>query len=295
MERHETVIIGGGQAGLAMSYHLGQRGREHVLLERDQLGGRWRSERWDSLHYQFPNWSLRLPGHSYDGDDPEGFCHYSKVIDFLADYARKVDPPARLGVDVRSVRRDNGALIVETDGGAIAAQNVVVATGAFPAPRIPDFASKLARSIRQLHSAAYRSPGQLPPGAVLVVGTGSSGGQIAEELQRAGREVLLSVSRHRRVPRRFLGKDMLWWFFELAGWTEPSTATRIASRRPRFYSVESMAGTISMSGGSAQTEWLYWGGPSTAAGRTSPWPTISTSCSTTPTKLASNSFRPQAS
>lgn len=230
MERHETVIIGGGQAGLAMSYHLGQRGRGHVLLEREQLGGRWHSERWDSLHYQFPNWSLRLPGHSYDGDDPEGFCHYSKVIDFLADYARKIDPPARLGVEVRNIRHDDGSLIIETDSGAIAAKNLVVATGAFPAPRIPEFASKLSPSIHQLHSASYRSPQQLPPGAVLVVGSGSSGGQIAEELHRAGREVFLSVSRHRRVPRRFLGKDMLWWFFEL-GWMD-RTIDSFPDRKP---------------------------------------------------------------
>src|SRR4051812_21492326 len=117
MERHDTVIIGGGQAGLAMSCHLSQRGREHVLLERDRLGGRWHSERWDSLHYQFPNWSLRLPGHNYGGDDPEGFCHYSKVIDFLSDYARKIDPPARIGVEVQSVGRTDEQLILETSEG----------------------------------------------------------------------------------------------------------------------------------------------------------------------------------
>ena len=219
MERHETVIIGGGQAGLAMSHHLSERGREHLLIERDRLGGRWHSERWDSLHYQFPNWSLRLPGHSYAGDDPEGFSHYSAVVDFLAGYAEKVEPNAKVGVDVLSVRRDDEGFILETNEGAIQTANVVVATGAFPSPRIPYFASRIAPPIVQLHSADYRSPEQMPPGAVLVVGSGSSGGQIAEELHRAGRRVLLSVSHHRRVPRRFLGKDMLWWFFEL-GWMD---------------------------------------------------------------------------
>jgi putative flavoprotein involved in K+ transport len=219
MERHDSVIIGGGQAGLAVSHHLRERGREHILIERDQLGGRWHSERWDSLHYQFPNWSLRLPGHCYEGDDPEGFPHHSAVVDFLAEYADKVAPPVRLGVEVRRVGREDDLFMLETDRGTIAADRVVVATGAFPRPRIPEFAAKLSPSIAQLHSSAYRSPGQLPGGAVLVVGSGSSGGQIAEELHRSGRRVLLSVSRHRRVPRRFLGKDMTWWFFEL-GWMD---------------------------------------------------------------------------
>ena len=219
MERHDTIVIGGGQAGLAMSYRLRERGREHLLLERDRLGGRWHSERWDSLHYQFPNWSLRLPGHSYSGDDPEGFSHYAAVVDFLADYARKVAPPARAGVDVRSVRREGDSFVLETSDGPIAADCVVVAAGAFPHPLVPGFADRLSPSILQLHSAHYRSPEQLPPGAVLVVGSGSSGGQIAEELHRSGREVVLSVSRHRRVPRRLLGRDMLWWFLDL-GWMD---------------------------------------------------------------------------
>lgn len=219
MERHDIVIIGGGQAGLAMSYHLTCRGREHVLLERDRLGGRWHSERWNSLHYQFPNWSLRLPGHRYGGDDPEGFSHHSAVIEFLADYALMVLPPVRMGAAVTRVRRKDGGLELDTNHGPVAAKHVVVATGAFPRPKIPEFARRISPSIVQLHSAAYRSPEQLPPGAVLIVGTGSSGGQIAEELHRSGRDIFLSVSRHRRVPRRFLGKDMLWWFFEL-GWMD---------------------------------------------------------------------------
>ena len=230
MERHETIIIGGGQAGLTMSHHLRQRGREHLLLERDRLGGRWHNERWNSLHYQFPNWSLRLPGHAYSGDDPEGFSHYSKVIDYLADYARQIDPPARLGVEVDCLRHENGQFILDTSDGVIAADQVIVATGAFPHPRVPDFARRLSPSISQLHSSAYKCPEQLPPGAVLVVGSGSSGGQIAEELHRSGRRVFLSVSRHRRVPRRFLGKDMLWWFFEL-GWMD-RTIDSLPDRMP---------------------------------------------------------------
>ena len=230
MERHETVIVGGGQAGLAMSYHLRECGKEHVLLERDRLGGKWHSERWDSLRYQFPNWSLGLPGHSYSGSDPEGFCHYSEVVEFLADYAEKITPPAQTGVDVGSVSRSGDGFILDTSAGPIATDTIVVASGAFPSPRVPQFAVGLASSIQQFHSAEYRSPGQLPPGGVLVVGSGSSGGQIAEELLHAGREVFLSVSRHRRVPRRFLGKDMLWWFFEL-GWMDRSIDT-FPDRKP---------------------------------------------------------------
>jgi putative flavoprotein involved in K+ transport len=214
VERHDTIIIGGGQAGLAMSYQLRERGRQHLLIERDRLGGKWHSERWDSLYFQFPNWALSLPGHRYNGDDPEGFSHYSKVIDFLDAYARLVDPPLR-HADVVRVSRSDAGLRLETSAGDIEARNVVVATGAFPSPFIPSFAERISPEIVQLHSSAYRRPDQLPPGGVLVVGSGSSGGQIAEELQVSGRDVFLSVSRHQKFPRRMLGKDMLWWLYEL--------------------------------------------------------------------------------
>jgi putative flavoprotein involved in K+ transport len=224
MERHDTIVIGGGQAGLAMTHHLRERGREHLLIERDRLGGKWHSERWDSLHYQFPNWSLRLPGEGYSGHDPEGFPHYSAVAEFLEEYARKLAPPARLGVTVDRVERQDDGFVLHTSEGPIAAKHVVIATGAFQSPGIPGFARKLSPMLVQLHSSAYRSPGQLPAGAVLVVGSGSSGGQIAEELHRSGRDVLLSVSRHRRVPRRFAGKDMLWWLYEL-GWIDRTIET----------------------------------------------------------------------
>ena len=216
MERHETIIVGGGQAGLAMSWHLRQRGREHLLIEREKLGGRWHSERWDSLHFQFPNWALSLPGHRYGGDDPEGFSHYSKVIEFLADYAGVVDPTIHTAEVLRISRGESG-LAVETNDGDFEAGNVVLATGAFPHPNVPACAARISPAVMQMHSSAYRNPEQLPPGAVLVVGTGSSGGQIAEELHSAGRRVYLSVSRHRRFPRRMAGKDMLWWLYEL-GW-----------------------------------------------------------------------------
>jgi len=223
------VIIGGGQAGLAMSYHLRERGREHVLIERDRLGGKWHSERWDSLYFQFPNWALHLPGLRYSGKDPEGFSHFSKVIDFLDDYARLVDPPVH-HADVVRVSRSNGGLRLETREGEIEARNIVVATGAFPDPFIPSFADCISGSIVQLHSSAYRRPDQLPPGGVLVVGSGSSGGQIAEELQRSGRDLVLSVSRHQKFPRRIFGKDMLWWLYELG--RIDRTIDKMPGRRP---------------------------------------------------------------
>jgi putative flavoprotein involved in K+ transport len=231
MERHETVIIGGGQAGLALSYLLRQRGQDHVMIERGRLGGRWHDERWDSLHYQFPNWALRLPGFSYVGTDPEGFSHYSKVVDFLAGYAAMVDPPALLGVNVERVSRAaDGRLRLETSSGAMSAGNIVVAAGAFPSPRIPAFAGQISPEIAQLHSSAYRNPSDLPPGAVLVIGSGSSGGQIAEELHDHGRNTFLSVSRHRKFPRRLFGKDMLWWLYELG--LIDRTIDSFADRRP---------------------------------------------------------------
>ena len=229
MERHETIIVGGGQAGLAMSYHLRERGHAHVLIERNQLGGRWHSERWDSLHFQFPNWALSLPGHAYAGDDPEGFSHYSKVIDFLDDYARLVDPLLR-HAEIERVSHRDGELRLETSDGEFAARNVVLATGAFPQPSVPPFAHQMSPEIHQLHSSTYRRPGELPPGGVLIIGSGSSGGQIAEELHQAGRRVFLSVSRHRAFPRRMFGKDMLWWLYEL-GWID-RTIDSFGDRRP---------------------------------------------------------------
>jgi len=212
-ERHETVIVGGGHAGLAMSHHLSRRGRAHVVLERGRVAERWRSERWDSLCFQFPNWSLALPGQPYDGPEPDGFASRDEVVRFIDRYREAIAAPVRTGVHVTAVRAapDRDGFRLETAHGVLDATNVVVATGPYQEPVVPALAGALPSRLVQVHSRAYRNPSSLPPGAVLVVGSGASGCQIVEDLLAAGRRVLLSVGRHRRFPRRYRGRDMFWW------------------------------------------------------------------------------------
>jgi putative flavoprotein involved in K+ transport len=222
-ERVETVIVGAGQAGLAMSCQLGQRGREHVVLERGRIGEAWLSERWDSMVFQFPNWTLQLPGFVYEGPDPHGFAPRAEVARFLEDYADWLRAPVRTGVRVLSLRKDNGRerFLIQTDDATIEARNVVVAIGSFHRPWLPAYAEGVPAGVLQLHSMHYRNPGELPAGAVLVVGCGASGAQIAEELYRSGRRVFLSVGRYRRAPRRYRGRDVFWWLEALGIWDRP--------------------------------------------------------------------------
>jgi putative flavoprotein involved in K+ transport len=212
-ERVETLIVGGGQAGLALSYYLRGRGCEHLILERARVAERWRSERWDSLTFQFPRWSIRLPGLDYRGGDPEGFAPRDEVVRFLDAYRAHIRAPVREGVAVRAVTRPTyGARFrIETDAGTYEAANVVAATGPYQAPLVPPPGAALPPDIAQVHSSRYRNPAALPEGAVLVVGSGASGCQIVEDLLEAGRVVHLSVGRHRRVPRRYRGRDVFWW------------------------------------------------------------------------------------
>ncbi len=211
-EIHDTIIVGGGQAGLAMSAVLSRRGREHIILERGHVGERWRGERWKSLHFQLPNWCISLPGHSYDGTDPDGFSHYTDIVRFITDYANLIAAPVRTGTTVSALRiSENIGYKLETSRGPVTAANVVIATGPFQRPKRPALASQFPIGIYQTDAVNYREPGQLPGGAVLVVGSGASGAQIADELNRTGRTVFLAVSRHRRVARRFRGKDLVWW------------------------------------------------------------------------------------
>ena len=212
----DTVIVGGGQAGLAMSYHLGQRGREHVILERRRLAERWRTERWDSLRFQLPNRWLELPGKAYAGTDPEGFVHHSDFLRFIVDYATEIAAPVRTGVEVTSLSRgEDSGYSLETADGQIKARHVVIATGPFQRPTIPDYSRAVPASVYQIDATCYRNPERLPPGAVLVVGSGNSGCQIADELLRSGRRVFLAIGRHSRVPRRYRGQDIIWWYENL--------------------------------------------------------------------------------
>jgi putative flavoprotein involved in K+ transport len=210
-EEHHVVVIGGGQAGLAMSAVLQRRGLEHVVLERRQVGERWRTERWESLRFQFPNWTLELPGYAYSGDDPNGFAHWRQILRIIESYAADDRALVREHTEVTGLSADELGFVLSVADATIRARHVVVATGPFQRPRIPELSEGVAPHVLQTDPTRYRRAEDLPDGAVLVVGSGASGCQIGDELLRAGRTVFLSVSRHRRVPRRFRGKDVYWW------------------------------------------------------------------------------------
>jgi putative flavoprotein involved in K+ transport len=214
-----TLIIGGGQAGLAMSEHLSKRQVPHVIVERRRIAERWRSERWDSLVANGPAWHDRFPNMTFSGIDPDSFATKDEIVDYLEAYAKQIAAPIRCGVEVTALHRkaDGCGFRAETSQGVIEATNVVVATGPFQRPLVP-VAIPPDSGIAQIHSAAYRNPGQLPEGAVLVIGAGSSGVQIAAELVSAGRRVYLSVGPHNRPPRRYRGHDFVWWLGVLGEW-----------------------------------------------------------------------------
>lgn len=212
-EQVETVIVGAGHAGLTMSYYLSQLGREHLILERGRVAERWSSERWESFCFQFPNWTIELPGYKYQCDDADGFAPGREVFRFVQDYAKFIKAPVRCGIEVTALEQksDSARYLLKTNSGNIEAANVVIATGPYQQASVPLMSSWVPKNIFQVHSSKYRNPDQLPPGAVLVVGSGASGCQIADDLNLSGRQVYLSVGRHNRVPRRYRGKDFAYW------------------------------------------------------------------------------------
>jgi putative flavoprotein involved in K+ transport len=218
VETVEALVVGAGQAGIAASEHLARNGVPHLVLERARIAEKWRTGRWDSLVANGPAWHDRFPGLAFAGD-PEAFPGKDTVAAYFEAYARQIAMPVRCGVEVREVRRnpDGAGFRVETSDGVIVARSVISCTGPFQVPKVPAIVPPGA-GIVQMHSADYRNPGQLPQGAVMVVGAGASGAQIAEELLEAGRKVYLSVGPHDRPPRRYRGRDNVWWLGVLNKW-----------------------------------------------------------------------------
>lgn len=221
VEKINTLVVGAGQAGIAMSEHLAAMGVSHLVLERNRVAERWRSERWDSLVANGPAWHDRFPGLKFEGISPEAFPPKERMAQYFEDYAAMLKAPVRTGVEVQRVERHVGrpGFKVTTSQGVIEAMNVVAATGPFQIPAYPAIVPADA-PVAQLHSSAYKNPSQLADGAVLVVGAGASGSQIAEELRQAGRKVYLSVGEHYRPPRAYRGRDYCWWLGALGLWDE---------------------------------------------------------------------------
>ena len=215
----DTVVVGAGQAGLTMSWYLREAGREHIVLDRrDRLGGGW-LDRWDAFRLVSPSWTASFPGYAYDGADPDGFMPRAEIAARVARYAETIDAPVLLETTVERLERRSsggGGFRVATARGTVDAKQVVVAAGGFHFPRLPPAGAGLSSRITQLHSHDYRNEAALPDGGVLVVGSGQSGVQIAEELKGAGRRVVLSVGRCGRVPRRYRGSDIFRWLHALA-------------------------------------------------------------------------------
>jgi putative flavoprotein involved in K+ transport len=208
----DTVVIGGGQAGLSASWHLKKAGREHLVLDRGKPGDTWRN-RWDSFCLVTPNEMCRLPGFPYDGDEPDGFMLRDEIVSYVERFAESFDPPYKQGVEVtRLMPSDDGARFsLETSLGVLNADNVIVAVGTHQRPNIPAWSNKFSDDIFQLHTHDYRNAAQLPDGGVLVIGSGQSGCQVVEDLLGEGRDVHLCVGKAGRLPRRYRGREILEW------------------------------------------------------------------------------------
>lgn len=211
-ENVEVAIVGGGQAGLATSWHLARSGIEYVLLEAGRLAETWRSRRWDSFCLVTPNWAVRLPGANYAGDDPDGFMSLAELIAFFESWAASFKPPVRDNTHVSSLDADSkGRFVLSVPGGKVLARTVVVASGAYQRAHRPAGAESLPKHLHQVMAEDYHNPAALPPGNVLIVGSGQTGSQLAEELHEAGRRVFIACGRCPWWPRRLDDRDIVWW------------------------------------------------------------------------------------
>ena len=243
-EKMDTVIIGGGQAGLSTSYYLKQQGREHIVLEQaHQAANAWR-ERWDSFTLNTPNWMIKIPGAEYQGNNPDGFLSRENIIAYFEEYIDHFELPVRYGKRVTGVKPIQSGYLVSCEGAEYEAVNAVVAAGLNQEPRIPAFSANLSPEIFQLHSGTYRNEKDLPAGAVLVVGSAQSGAQIAEELYQSGRRVYLSVSSAGRVPRFYRGKDVTYWLGKIPFFSR--TVADLPSPKAKFAANPHVAGGHSL-------------------------------------------------
>jgi putative flavoprotein involved in K+ transport len=215
-----TVVIGAGHAGLAASHFLSERSLDHVVLERGEVANSWRRERWESLRLLTPNWQSRLPGLRYEGPDPDGYMTMREVTELIERFAKVSRAPVRTGTNVTSVRRAGGGYQVITDRGEIRARTVVIASGACNRPSVPALTDAVPSAVAQVTPFDYRDPAALPDGGVLVVGASATGVQLAAELRRSGRPVVLAVGEHVRLPRTYRGRDVLWWMDASGVWDQ---------------------------------------------------------------------------
>ena len=221
-QHFSVAVIGGGQAGLAMSYQLQQNGIDHVILEKNRIAHTWKTQRWDAFCLVTPNWQCQLPGFPYAGGDPKGFMPRDEIVAYIEAYARHISAPIREGVAVARLTQDPGGVFaLETSAGEITADAVVLAVSGYHVPNVPRMAERLDRSLSQLHSSQYRNSDQLPPGEILVIGSGQSGCQIAEDLHLAGRKVHLAVGSAPRCPRVYRGRDAVEWLDDLGQYDLP--------------------------------------------------------------------------
>jgi putative flavoprotein involved in K+ transport len=234
MERASAVVVGAGHAGLAASHFLSERSIDHVVLERGEVANSWRRERWDSLRLLTPNWLSRLPGHRYDGPDPDGYMTTGEVTEFIERFAKRSNSPVRTCENVTSVRPADLGYHVTTSRGEISCRTVVIASGACNEPTVPQFRTAVPASVEQLTPFDYRDPARLPDGGVLVVGASATGVQLAAELQRSGRPVTLSVGEHVRLPRTYRGRDVLWWMDASGVWDQRHDEVEDLSRARRL-------------------------------------------------------------